>query len=158
MWFFFFSLKISWITLIDFLVLIQSCILEIYSICSQCIILFFLILLNFICQYFAKDFFCTYESGGCSIVSDSLQPHGILQARILKGESSQPRDQTQVSRIAGRFFTNWAMREASIFMTNTICSFFFFPLWFRYQCNNTSFIKWIEKCILSSSVFLEEIV
>ena len=26
--------------------------------------------------------------------------------------SSQPRDQTQVSRIAGRFFTNWAMREA----------------------------------------------
>ena len=41
--------------------------------------------------------------------------HGILQARILgwvaipfsKGFSQQ-RDQTQVSRIAGRFFTNWA--------------------------------------------------
>ena len=39
--------------------------------------------------------------------------HGILQARILewvafpfsKG-SSQPRDQTQVSRIVGRFFTS----------------------------------------------------
>jgi len=38
--------------------------------------------------------------------------HGILQARILEwvafpffGASSQPRDQTQVSRIAGRFFT-----------------------------------------------------
>ena len=26
--------------------------------------------------------------------------------------SSQPRDQTQVSRIAGRFLTNWAIREA----------------------------------------------
>ena len=26
--------------------------------------------------------------------------------------SSQPRDQTQVSRIAGRFFTSWATREA----------------------------------------------
>ena len=26
--------------------------------------------------------------------------------------SSQPRDQTQVSYIAGRFFTNWAIREA----------------------------------------------
>ena len=45
--------------------------------------------------------------------------HGILQARILewvafpfsKG-SSQPRDQTQVSCIAGRFFTNWTIREA----------------------------------------------
>ena len=44
---------------------------------------------------------------------------GILQARILewiampssKG-SSQPRDQTQVSRIAGRFFTDWATKEA----------------------------------------------
>ena len=40
--------------------------------------------------------------------------HGILQARILewvafpfsKG-SSQPRDQTQASRIAGRLFTSW---------------------------------------------------
>ena len=38
--------------------------------------------------------------------------HGILQARILKsvdfpfsGGSSQPRDGTQVSHIAGRFFT-----------------------------------------------------
>ena len=38
--------------------------------------------------------------------------HGILQTRILKWVvipfsrgSSQPRDQTQVSRIAGRFFT-----------------------------------------------------
>ena len=45
--------------------------------------------------------------------------HGILQARILewvaipfsKG-SSQPRDQTQVSLILGRFFTSWATREA----------------------------------------------
>ena len=45
--------------------------------------------------------------------------HGILQARILEWaaisfswESSQPRNQTQVSCIAGRFFTNWVIREA----------------------------------------------
>ena len=62
------------------------------------------------------------ESG--SVMSDSLKPqdytvHGILQARILEWvalpccrRSSQPRDQTQVSRIAGRFFTSWATREA----------------------------------------------
>ena len=44
--------------------------------------------------------------------------HGILQARILEWVgfpfsrgSSQPRDQTQVSHIAGRFFTSWATRE-----------------------------------------------
>ena len=45
--------------------------------------------------------------------------HGILQARILEWVafpfsrgSSQPRDQSQVSRIAGGFFTSWAAREA----------------------------------------------
>ena len=45
--------------------------------------------------------------------------HGILQARILEWVafpfsrgSSQPRDQTQVSHIAGGFFTIWATREA----------------------------------------------
>ena len=44
--------------------------------------------------------------------------HGILQARILdwvafpfSRVSSQPRDQTQVFRIAGGFFTIWATKE-----------------------------------------------
>ena len=58
-------------------------------------------------------------------MSNSLQPHGlytvqgILQAKILEWvafpffrESSQPRDWTQVSRIAGVVFTSWATREA----------------------------------------------
>ena len=45
--------------------------------------------------------------------------HGILQARILEWVtipfsrgSSQPRDQTHVSHIAGKFFTIWDTREA----------------------------------------------
>ena len=45
--------------------------------------------------------------------------HGILQARILEWVafpfsrvSSQSRDRTQVSHIAGRFFTSWTTREA----------------------------------------------
>ena len=45
--------------------------------------------------------------------------HGILQARILEWVadpfsrgSSQPRDWTQVSCIAGGFFTSWTTREA----------------------------------------------
>ena len=44
---------------------------------------------------------------------------GILQARILEWVaipfsrgSSQPRDRTQVFHLTGRFFTNWATREA----------------------------------------------
>ena len=48
---------------------------------------------------------------------------GILQARMLEWAtfpfsrgSSQPRDRTQVSCIACRFFTSWATREASVAM------------------------------------------
>ena len=59
------------------------------------------------------------ESESHSVMSDSLGPHGLLQARILEWVallfsrgSSQPRDRTQVSCIAGRFFTSWATREA----------------------------------------------
>ena len=47
--------------------------------------------------------------------------HGILQARILEWVaysfsrgSSQPRNRTGVSCIAGGFFTNWAIREVPI--------------------------------------------
>ena len=64
-----------------------------------------------------------------SIVSDSCDPmgctspgssvHGISQARVLEWvaisfsrESFKPRNQTQVSCIADRFFTDWAMRES----------------------------------------------
>ena len=55
-----------------------------------------------------------------SVVSNSLQPHGLYSSwnsmewvdfPFSRG-SSQPRDQTQVSHIAGRFFTLWATREA----------------------------------------------
>ena len=47
--------------------------------------------------------------------------HGITQARILEwvaypfsSGSSRPRNQTGVSCITGRFFTNWAIRGAPI--------------------------------------------
>ena len=57
-----------------------------------------------------------------SVVSDcdpmDYTVHGILQARILEWVafpfsrgSSEPRDRTQVSHTAGRFFTSWATRD-----------------------------------------------
>ena len=53
----------------------------------------------------------------CSLPGSSV--HGIPQARLLEWVavpfsrgSSQPRDQTQVSCIAGGFFTFWATGEA----------------------------------------------
>ena len=63
-------------------------------------------------------------SESCSVLSDLCDPmgytvHGILQARILERVafpfsrgSSQLRDWTQVSCIAGGFFTSWGTREA----------------------------------------------
>ena len=55
----------------------------------------------------------------CSPSGSSV--HGILQARILEWiaisfyrGSSQPRDWTWVSCVAGRFFTFWATREGTI--------------------------------------------
>ena len=67
----------------------------------------------------------TVESESHSVMSDSLQPHGLLYspwnssgqntgvvAFPFSRGSSQPRDRTQVSRIAGRFFTSWATWEA----------------------------------------------
>ena len=58
-----------------------------------------------------------WDTMGCSPPGSSV--HGILQARILgwvamssSRGSSWPRNQTQVSRIIGGFFTIWATREA----------------------------------------------
>ena len=59
----------------------------------------------------------------CSLPGFSL--HGILQARILEWVaisfsrgSSQPKNQTEFSCIAGRFFTDWTMREATRIITD----------------------------------------
>ena len=58
-----------------------------------------------------------YDPVDCGPLGSSIQ--GILQARILEWVaisfsrgSPRPRDQTQVSRIAGRCFKLWATREA----------------------------------------------
>ena len=57
-----------------------------------------------------------WEHMDCSPPGSSV--HGFLQARILERVaipfsrgSSQPKNQTQVSCTAGRFFTNWVKRE-----------------------------------------------
>ena len=73
---------------------------------------------NFTLSQGSQDYVLTSEvkvAQSCLTLCDSMDyvVHGILQARILEWlafpfsrESSQPRDQTQVSRIAGRFFTS----------------------------------------------------
>ena len=71
----------------------------------------------------------------CSLPGSSI--HGIFQARILEWVaisfsrgSSQPRDRTLVSHIAGRRFTLWAIREIHLVSVN----YFFLPHTFLPVC------------------------
>ena len=50
-------------------------------------------------------------------VSDAIQPSHPLSSPPFSIGSSQLRDRTQVSHIAGRFFTNWATRGAQVFQS-----------------------------------------
>ena len=78
--------------------------------------------------------------------------HGILQDRILewvaflfsKG-SSQPRDQTQVSNIAGRFFASWLTREAHLH-TSWPPNIYYFPI---------TRLMWMELKILCGLSFYQ---
>ena len=61
--------------------------------------------------------------------------HGILQARILEWVavpfsrgSSHPMDQTQVSHIAGRFFTSWTTKEARRYLMYFIGLIYLLPI------------------------------
>ena len=76
------------------------------------------------------------KSESFSVVSDSLRPHGLHSPwnspgqntgvgslSLLQG-SSQHKDQTQISRIAGGFFTNWATekpQKAALNGTESCC-------------------------------------
>ena len=70
-----------------------------------------------VCVLVVQSYSTLCESIDYNLPGSSV--HGILQARILEWVampfsrgSSQPRDRTQVSHIAGRFFIIWATQEA----------------------------------------------
>ena len=72
----------------------------------------------YICMLVIQSCLTLCDPMDCSPPSSSV--HGILQARILEWVaisfsrgSLQPRDRTQVSHIAGGFFTVWATKEAA---------------------------------------------
>ena len=84
----------------------------------------------------------------CPTVCDpcTITVHGILQARILEWVaipfsrgSSQPRHQIQVSCIAGKFFTSWAIREVFSPKINTQ-DFIVFPT-FLFQADHKYIIS-----------------
>ena len=85
--------------------------------------------------------------------SPGSSAHGILQAGILEWVafpfskvSSQPRDQTCISCIAGRFFTSWATREAPLLSSASLNS--------MIQSLQPFSVKALSSCL--SLAFLDE--
>ena len=62
-----------------------------------------------------------YSPPGSSVHGDSPGKNIGVGCHAL--QSSPPRDWTQVSRIAGRFFTSWAMKEAQEYWSGQACPF-----------------------------------
>ena len=87
--------------------------------------------------------------------------HWILQTRMLEWVaipfsrgSFWPRDWTQVSCTAGRFFTSWATREVGGIYVNTVCQ----PLlpawlWGFLMCSLGCFLEEIQNHIAADSVY-----
>ena len=86
--------------------------------------------------------------------------HGILQARILQWVaflffrgSSQPRDRTLISSIAGGFFTSWATRKALIcrdalclLLNNSLNKYLFRYYSSTYFCLYLTNMYWAPPC------------
>ena len=91
---------------------------------------------------------CVKVAQSCPTLCDCMDytVHGILQARILEWlafpfsrGSSQPRDQTQVSRIAGRFLTSWTTTTHCIWncsLFSSSCSVLFFSYFWGHLSSN----------------------
>ena len=97
------------------------------------------------------------ESESCSVMSDSLKPHELYRlnsglnspgqntavvAFPFSRGSSQPRSWTQVSCIAGRFFTNWPITYLTVISTSS----FPHPTWFSGRQWRGAFGEKQERC------------
>ena len=104
-----------------------------------------------------------------SVVSDSLWPHRLYHPWNSPGQntgvgslsssrgSSQPRDQTQVSCITGRFFTTWATREApmehSVQFSHSIVCDSLQPHELQHArppCPSPTYVHWVSNAIQPS--------
>ena len=96
----------------------------------------------------------------CNPMGSSI--HGIFQARVLEWVatsfsrgSSWPRDRTWVSCIAGRHFTIWATREASIPYTKHLSDIWFTNIFSHSEgCIFNFLIVYFEKILIWEVQFI----
>ena len=101
---------------------------------------------------------CVCVCVSCSVTSNSLQPHRLHPpGSSVHGDSlgkntgvgchlgsSQTRNQTQVSCIAGRFFIVWATREAEELMLKLKLQYFGHLMWRATSLEQTLMLRKIE--------------
>ena len=97
-------------------------------------------------------------SESCSVVSDSSCSHGLYSPWNSPGQNTgvgslsllqgifQPRDRTQISSIAGRFFTSWITRKSNRKLWNLFFSFIFIS-WRLYIIVVVFAIHWHESAM-----------
>ena len=101
--------------------------------------------------FIAQSYLTLCDNMDCSPPGSSV--HGVLQARMLEWVaipsyrgSSLPRDQTQVSHTAGRFFTVWATRgiEINWCMMSILCTYkeFWRAQQFKYILTSVVVVVW----------------
>ena len=97
----------------------------------------------------------------CNVMDYTV--HGFLQARILEWvafyfsrTSSLTRDWTQVSLIAGGFFSSWAISEAPLNVIRIIKSGKKIPLpyWWGFSCSQTQYCISLAICNLPIFIVL----
>ena len=125
-----------------------------YSCCYSIAVVFFLSFPNTLCCRTSNFYLTLCDPIDCSLSGSSV--HGILQASVLewvavpfsKG-SSQPRDRTQVSCIAGRFFTIWTTKEAHLGTRIAFVAFWTTNIFFFFN-SSYNFSATVPKCYLST--------
>ena len=107
-----------------FLILKDDAIKELYWICQQIKMLIFIPILKKVQVKVLVTHSCPTLCDRMDSSPPDSSVHRILQERILEWvsisffrELSHPRDQTQVSHIAGKFFTVWATKEVPNYWT-----------------------------------------
>ena len=124
-----------------------------------CVVCVCVCVLNQSCPTLCNPMDCSPP--GSSVHGDSQGKNTRVGCPTSSRQSSEPRDQTQVSRIAGGFFTSWATREAPGFFSeipiHTVYPFICLVL-FLYFLTHGSYILVIFVANIFSPLFWEGVV
>ena len=122
------SLKLAGISHIHLITLVKQCLFFLLAVCvcvcvCACLCVCVYVLVAQLCLTLCNPVDCSPQAS----LSIEFSRQGYWNGLPFSRGSSQPRDWTWVSCIAGRLFTIWATREAALGYKFGKKNFFFFP-------------------------------